>query len=517
MGEPVPGVGRGRALDELASRSFDLLVVGGGIIGAAVAAHAARAGLRTALVEAGDFGGATSGASSKLVHGGLRYLRLGDVRLVREAHHERRTLTKDVAPHLVHRIPFLLPLYRGGPYRPAFVQSGILLYSALARSRLNWLVQPGRARALVPSLRGDGLRSCALYADAWTNDARLCLANVRAAADRGAVVLNGARVVALRATGGRITEAEIRVDGETVHVSARAVVNAAGPWVDHVRRLENPAAAPSVRLSKGVHAVVPGGAGWRAALTVVQDEVRVTFAVPWYGMLLLGTTDTEYAGDPAHVAVEPEDVTQILDEASVALADTEDLRPDRIRATFAGLRVLPAGPGQSVSARRETVYSVGPAGMLSVAGGKLTTYRRIALGALDRLRGDLGLHRVDHRPFALPGAVGAAGLRLPVELEPRVRAHLLHLYGSLATEVLAPAAEDPSLLERLHPDGPDIAAQALYAASREWAREPEDVLRRRTTLFYRGLAGPEVTDRVRALMARGAGVEPGAARTQATT
>ena len=187
---------RAQSLEELAERRFDLLVIGGGIIGAGIAAHGARAGLSVALVEAGDFGGATSSASSKLIHGGLRYLRLGDVGLVREAHYERRVLTNVVAPHLVRRLPFLVPLYEGGPYRPAFVQSGILVYSALARSRLNWLVSPQRARELVPSLRGEGLRSCALYADATTNDARLCLANVSAAAEAGACVLNGARVVA---------------------------------------------------------------------------------------------------------------------------------------------------------------------------------------------------------------------------------------------------------------------------------------------------------------------------------
>ena len=176
---------RERTAAELAERRFDLLVIGGGIVGAGIAAQASRIGLAVALVDQGDFGGGTSSASSKLIHGGLRYLRLGDVRLVREAHYERRALTNVVAPHLVHRTPFLLPLYEEGPFRPAFVQSGILLYSALALSRLNWLVRPQRARTLVPSLRTKGLRSCALYADAWTNDARLCLANVWAAAEGG--------------------------------------------------------------------------------------------------------------------------------------------------------------------------------------------------------------------------------------------------------------------------------------------------------------------------------------------
>jgi glycerol-3-phosphate dehydrogenase len=499
-GEPGSRVSRGHAVEELASRHFDVLVVGGGIIGAGIAAHAARAGLAVALVDARDFGGATSSASSKLVHGGLRYLRLGDVRLVREAHHERRTLTRIVAPHLVHRIPFLLPLYEGGPHRPAFVQSGILLYSTIARSRLHWLVGPERARELVPSLRLDGLRSCALYADAWTNDTRLCLANVRAAADAGATVLNDAELVGFHSAGGSIGAAEVRVDGEDVVVRARAHVNAAGPWVDHVRRLEDPAAGTSVRLSKGAHVLLRAEDGWSAALTVPQDDVRVSFAVPWYGMLLLGTTDTPWTEDPGDVQVEPEDVSQLLDEAAVAL-DRSLLTPDRVRAAYAGIRVLPAGDGRSASARRETVFSRSRGGMLNVAGGKLTTYRRIALETLDRLRGDLGLHRLDTRPWPLPGAVGADHTELPRELDRDVRTHLLHLYGSLAREVLQPAAAEPALLERLHPDSPDIGAQVRYAASHEWAQTADDVLRRRTTCFYRGVVDSDLQARVDNLLA----------------
>ncbi|MDH4176009.1 MAG: glycerol-3-phosphate dehydrogenase/oxidase [Thermoleophilia bacterium] len=507
MGEPDPRLARSDALTALGGRTFDLLVIGGGIIGAGVAAHAARAGLSVALVDRGDFGGATSSASSKLVHGGLRYLRLGDVRLVREAHLERRVLSTVVAPHLVHRLPFLLPLYESGPYRPAFVQSGILLYSALAQSRLNWLVSPGRARGMVPPLELRGLRSCALYADAWTNDARLCLGNVRAASEAGAAVVNRAEVVAIRSLGGRVCGAELHCEGQTIAVGARVVVNAAGPWVDHVRRMEEPRAGRSVRLSKGVHAVVPRADEWAAALTIVQDPVRVTFAVPWYGMLLLGTTDAEYEGDPGTVAVEPDDIEQILADAARALAPDTLAPPDGVLATWAGLRVLPAGPGESVSARRETVYSFGPGGMLSVAGGKLTTYRRIALGVLERLRGELGLRRVDRRPFPLPGASGLDDVRLPVEVDPSVRANLLHLYGALAAEVLEPAAEDRSLLERLHPDGPDIMAQVSYAARREWASRVEDVLLRRTTVATRGLGTPELEERVAAELERvGAGV-----------
>ncbi len=500
---PVPGVSASRALEQLGSRHFDVLVVGGGVVGASTAAHAARHGLQVALVEAGDFGGATSSASSKLIHGGLRYLRLGDVGLVREAHSERLLLTDLVAPHLVHRLPFVFPFFEGGPYSPLTVEAGIVVYSALARARPRRPLRAGAARRATPGLRSDGLRGAAVYGDAWTNDARLSLASVRAAAVAGTVVLNGAEVVSFHRSGGRVVAADVTAGGTRVTVRSRAVVNAAGPWTDVVRRLEDPGARPSVRLSKGAHVIVPGGAQWGAALIVPQDAERVTFAIPWYGMLLLGTTDTLHEGDPGSVSVEPRDVEQVLREAGAAL-EPELVRPERVRGTFAGLRVLPAGEGESVSARRETVYSTGTGGVLSVAGGKLTTHRRIALGVLERLRADLHLRRVDHAPWPLPGAAGLDRVELPVEVEPDVRANLLHLYGSLAPEVLAPAVEDPSLLERLHPDGPDVAAQALYAGTHEWARTPDDVVRRRTTLWHRGLADEQALDRVAALLRRSA-------------
>ncbi len=467
-------------LTRLAGEQFDLLVIGGGILGAGIAAVASRHGLSVALVDRGDFGGATSGASSKLVHGGLRYLRLGDVGLVRESHQERRILMRVVAPHLVRRQPFLFPFYRGGPYRPWVVQSGIVVYQALARSRVNGLVDAGRARSLVPELRVEGLRSCGVYADATTHDCRLTLANVRAAADAGAAVLNYAEVVELRRGG-----AAVAVEGTVVGVRARATVNAAGPWVDRVRRLEDPRAGRSVRLSKGVHLLLEQERPWSAALTIPHDKVRVSFAVPWQGLLLLGTTDTLFDGEPDELGVDDSDVEQVLAEASVAIG-ADALGRERVRASFAGLRVLPGGDGATARAHRETVFTRGRSGMLSVAGGKLTTYRRIALDALDHLRADLGLHRLDRRPWPLPGADQLGRARFPAELDPATRSHLLRLYGSLAEEVLAPAADDPTLLEPLAPGAPDIAAQALYARTHEWALTDEDVARRRTTLALRG-------------------------------
>jgi glycerol-3-phosphate dehydrogenase len=497
-------VSREEARERLRQRTFDLLVIGGGIVGAGIAAEAARAGLAVALVDRSDFGAGTSSASSKLIHGGLRYLRLGDIRLVREAHHERRVLMQVVAPHLVRRQPFLLPLYRDGPYGRLTIQTGLVLYSALARARLHRLLPPERAREQVPSLRLDGLRSCGLYADAATHDGRLCLANVRAAAEAGATVLNYAEVRELRTVRGRVAGAEVLVDGTEVSVSARMVVNATGPWVDEVRLLEDPSATPSVRLSKGAHVLLRLDEPWAAALTIPHDKVRVSFAVPWQDMLLLGTTDTLFEGGPEEVQASEDDVAQILGEAAIGI-EADLLRPEAICSTFAGLRVLPMGGGATTSARRETVFLRGPAGMLSVAGGKLTTYRMIALTALSTLRAELGLNRLDRRPFPLPGAIDPieavrqlAG-RWP-DLEPAVVAHLVHLYGSLAGEVLAPAADDPGLLRPLHPEGPDLVAQASYARDSEWARRPEDVLRRRTTLALRGLGTDEVVERIEGLL-----------------
>ena len=496
---------REAARAELARAPYDLLVVGSGIIGAAIANEAARAGLRVALVDRGDFGGATSSASSKLIHGGLRYLRLGDIKLVREAHTERRALLRIVAPHLVRRIPFLFPVYRGGPYRPATIQAGLWTYSTLAGEKLGGLVKPERARRSVPPLRVEGLRGCGVYQDAWTHDGRLCLSNVTAAAEAGATVLNFAEVVDLRFVAGRVKGAEVRdrLTGETVSIEAHAVVNATGPWLDTLRRLEEPGVAPYGQLSKGVHVTLPLDEPWSAALTIPHDQVRVTFAYPWEGMLLLGTTDTLYEGDPADVRATTEDVDQVLDEAGIAI-EPAVLRKESVLSTYAGLRVLPRSDGSTVDARRETAFLTGKGGMLTVAGGKLTTYRRIALDALGRLSDELGLTTIDRRPVPLPGATDASNVAARLvtgwDLEPSVAAHLAHFYGSRANRVVGLSSDRPELLERVHRDAPDIAAQVIFAAQQEWATSAEDVVHRRTTLAARGLSTPDVVSRVAGLL-----------------
>jgi glycerol-3-phosphate dehydrogenase len=485
---------RALTLDRLRRERFDLLVIGGGIVGAGTAALAARQGLRVALVERADFASGTSSASSKLIHGGLRYLRMGDFRLVREGLREAHTLERTVAPHLVRELPFLLPVERDGPYGPAAIRAALVLYAALTGSprprRL--MLPPERAAELVPPLEVARLRAAGLYRDAQANDARLCLANVRAAAEAGAAVASRAEAVALeRADDGlAVTVRDVLGGGVTV-VAARAVVNASGPAVDAVRRLEDPGAGTSVALSKGAHLVLDRLEPWAAGLTIPVDRTRVAFAVPWEDLLLLGTTDTAFQPGRDTVEVTAQEQAQILAEAGRVLP-SELLRPEAVRYRFAGLRVLPLTHGPTAQARRELAFSRGRLGVLSVAGGKLTTYRRIARAALSALRADLTLHRLDDRPAPLPGAgvpeAVAADLRrrFPL-LEPELARHLAASYGTLAGELLAACEERPGALEPLVPGGLDVVAQALYARTHEWAVDPEDVTRRRTTLAFHGL------------------------------
>jgi glycerol-3-phosphate dehydrogenase len=499
---------RGQALERLAGERFDLLVVGGGIVGAGIAALAAEHGLRVAVVERADFASGTSSASSKLIHGGLRYLRLGDFRLVWESLQEARALAGTVAPHLIRPLRFLLPVYDDGPYGRAAIRSALWIYRALAGQGGEMrIVDAAEATSLVPSLRTQRLRGAGLYADAQTNDARLCLANLRAAAERGAAVLNHAELVSIeRAGAGRYrSHVQDRAGGSSLSVSARCVVNATGPWVDEVRRLEDPHASRSVSLSKGCHVVLPLPDGWSAALTVPVDHSRVSFALPWEGVLLLGTTDEPFDAAPDELAVTSEDEAQILREAGTALVP-DAISSEHVLARFAGLRVLPVAGRRTSSVRREVTVSRGSQGVVSVAGGKLTIYRRIAASVLDALRTELGLRRVRAAPTPLPGACDpgrlAASLRRShPDLEGETVATLARTYGALATEVLGYANELPEALEPLAPGTPELVAQAWYARDREWALGADDVLRRRTTLALRGVQGSDVCARVERLLA----------------
>jgi glycerol-3-phosphate dehydrogenase len=517
-----PGPSRAETREQLSKASYDLLVIGGGILGISTAWHAAQSGLRVALVDAGDFAGATSSASSKLLHGGLRYLQTGAVKLVAENHFERRAVSRQVAPHLANPLTFYLPVYKGGPHGAAKLGAGVFAYSALSAfgDGVGHLLSPAKAAQDVPELRTENLKAVAVYGDDQMNDARMALMTVRAAVEAGAVVLNHAEVTGLRFTKGRVTGAELtdRLSGDEFGVNARLVLNATGPWVDHLRAMEDAHAAPSIRLSKGVHLVLRRTSVWRAALATPIDKYRITFALPWEDMLLLGTTDEGYEGDPADVAVTEKDIAQILGEAAVSVRD-QQLDRDLITYAFAGLRVLPGGPGDTAKAKRETVVTEGKGGMLSVAGGKWTTFRHIGRTVMQKLQALPGHPLGDDvepvsalpRKLPLPGVANprAVAHRLLVDRPapgPRMSAdtarHLATHYGSLAFDIARLANDDPQLAERVHPDAPEIWAQVVWARDHEWAETPDDVLRRRTTLTIRGLATDEVRAKVGDLLGK---------------
>jgi glycerol-3-phosphate dehydrogenase len=496
-------------VERIAGVAVDLLVIGAGAVGAATALHAARSGASVAVVDRGDVAGATSSASSKLLHGGLRYLAMGDLGLVRAAHAERRANALRVAPHLVRPLAFVVPVRDAAPVPLWKVRAGVFAYAALSRfsDGRSGRIPIDEAVRLVPDLATDDLRGTVLYHDHQTNDARLTLSALQGAAAAGALVATYTEVVRLLLADGRVCGAELvdRLDGRELAVRARAVVNATGPWIDRLRALESPRAGTSVLLSKGVHLALAGGGDWTAAVTTPLPAGRVAFAIPWEGMLLLGTTDELFDGDPAAVRVTAGDVSQILEEAAGSLVG-ETVAPSLIRSRLAGLRVLPLeGRGGASNARRETVISRGPGGMVTVAGGKLTTWRLIGAQAAAAALPQVRPLRPGHGAAPLPGAVplsdalGAVAAAAP-GLELEVRENLARHYGMAALDVLGLADGDPELLGRIHADGPDVLAQVVQAREREWAASVDDVVHRRTTLGARGLDNAAVRERIGALL-----------------
>jgi glycerol-3-phosphate dehydrogenase len=502
MADPIAR--RRACLAALAGDPFDLLVVGGGINGAGIARDAAMRGLRTALVERGDFGSGTSSRSSKLIHGGLRYLEQGNVRLVRESARERERLRR-LAPHLVRSQEFVFPVYAGGPVGLLKLAAGLWAYDLLAgllgvrRHRL--LVGARAVAAVEPALRREGLRGAGVYFDYRTDDARLVLETLLAAAQAGAVVVSYADLRSFVKEDGRIVGARVvdRLGGTEMTVRARVVVNATGPWADAVAALDEPA-PPRLRLTKGVHVVVPAArVGNRAALVLhaVADR-RIMFVIPWGTHDLIGTTDTDHAGGPEEPpVVERADVEYLLDAVNHHFPAAR-LRPDDVVSAFAGLRPLiapPAGAAVDPSAvsREEAVFG-SASGLLTLAGGKLTTYRLVAASVVDRVVG--ALRRAgDRRRFPpartgevpLPGgreapaAVAAAALsRDGHDLAPALIEQLADRYGSRLTEVLELIARDRALGETIVPGLPHVRAEVVAAVEQEWALTLEDVLRRRT-------------------------------------
>ncbi|MDF1602625.1 glycerol-3-phosphate dehydrogenase/oxidase [Nocardioides sp. YIM 152315] len=476
----------------LTSTHFDVLVVGGGITGVGAALDAATRGLSVALVEASDLAFGTSSRSSKLFHGGLRYLEQLNFGLVREALRERDLMLRTIAPHLVKPVPFLYPLQQRGWERP-YVGAGLMLYDGMAGRRTlprHRHLTRSRAMALAPALRSDVLRGAVLYHDAQVDDARHTLTVARTAAHHGAVVRTSTRVVGLTSDGGRVAGARI-TDVETAaetEVRARAVVNCTGVWTDDIQRLTDGPVRLNVRPSKGVHLVVPRDRIRSDTGMILRTATSVLFVIPWHRHWLVGTTDTDGAHDRANPSATGRDIDYLLDEVNRVLA-TPLTRAD-ITGVYAGLRPLLTGDETSPSrlSREHTVVRPTP-GLVSVAGGKYTTYRVMAAAAIDATAEDLRVRlppSITHR-VPLLGADGYHALVNRVDglahrhaIAPwRVR-RLLDRYGNLVEEVLRPTADDPRLLEPVDGAADYLAAELLYGVTHEGALHLDDLLSRRT-------------------------------------
>jgi glycerol-3-phosphate dehydrogenase len=522
---PVPSAGgnfdRSEALGRLGEETFDVLVIGGGITGAGVALDAASRGLRTALVERHDFASGTSSKSSKMVHGGLRYLQQRDFRLVYEALHERQRLLEN-APHLVAPLPFLIPLFG----RDGIVSKGVArtyataltlydLTGGLRIGKRHRRITQAETLGHLPTLRTDRLVAGFIYYDARADDARLTLAVARTAAlDHGAVLANYTEVVGLVTDeSGAVKGARVRpavpgtgpagatLDGE-LEVRARVVVNATGVWADDVRALDESSHPHSIRPAKGIHVTVSRSklpADIAAVIPVPKDR-RSIFVVPWPDGddVYLGTTDTDWDGPLDDPACLPGDVDYVLDAANGVV--TEPISRADVTAVWAGLRPLlaPAG-GHHVSdrtadlSRRHTVR-VSAHGMITVTGGKLTTYRRMAEDTVDAvvkaLGSPSGTRRCRTKRLALHGSAGLEELRRPgaaatLGVGEDVLAALVGRHGGDTPAVLALASGRPELLEPLVPGLPHLRVEALWAVRHEMAMTVDDVLSRRTRAVLR--------------------------------
>jgi len=520
--------------------TVDLLVIGGGITGCGVARDAARRGLKVAVCEMNDVAFGTSSRSSKLVHGGLRYLEHYEFSLVFEAVSERRILL-DIAPHLVNPLGFLFPVYKSSRHNLFTINAGMWLYDGLSLFRspkLHRTLKPKDVAVEEPGLTREGLTGAPLYYDCSTDDARLTVENAVDAAANGAVVATWAKVRSfVKDEQARVVGAMVEdmVSGELKEVRAHAVVNCTGPWTDRTVAMSKAlSSGPLLRPTKGVHIVVDyDKLPVRYAVVATHPtDGRVLFAIPWGDRTYIGTTDTDYDGDPADVAATREDVDYLID-AALAYFPEHPLTHADVIATWAGLRPLmaPVGAGGEIdesAVSREHQIIVGQDGLITIAGGKLTTYRRMAGEVVDtavkllRLGNrlpDLTPARTDEEP--LPGAVGwpedddhaAVGTQVQEaaggHLDTEQAQHLADTYGMRGIDIARLVAEQPALAERLIEGRPEILAQVDWAVEHELACRVEDVMIRRTQLFYRDVdQGLPATERVAARMAERLGWSP---------
>ncbi|MGH3378946.1 MAG: glycerol-3-phosphate dehydrogenase/oxidase [Actinoallomurus sp.] len=482
---------RARAVRELAGQEFDVLVVGGGVVGAGAALDAVSRGLSVALVEAADWATGTSSRSSKLIHGGLRYLEQRDFGLVREALRERSLLLTRIAPHLVHPVPFLYPL-KHRMWERIYVGAGIGLYDTLggfgAVPRHRHLSHR-RASRLAPALRGDTYVGAIQYFDAQVDDARFVMTLARTAAGYGATVVSRARATGFIREGERVTGVRVRdlENDAELTVRAREVINATGVWTDEAHRLAGARGDVEVRASKGVHLLVPRDRIRLETGLIMRTEKSVLFVIPWGRHWIIGTTDTAWDLGKDDPAASGADVDYLLEHVNSVL--TIPLVHDDIEAVYAGLRpLLSGGADETTKLSREHTVSQPVPGLTVIAGGKFTTYRVMAQDVVDVVAGGLPLNVPASATDRLPltGAVGYEVLwndrrRLAARAGLHVARieHLLNRYGSCVDELLELIEADPSLAEPIPAATDYVKAEAVYAVTHEGALHIEDVLRRR--------------------------------------
>jgi glycerol-3-phosphate dehydrogenase len=485
---------REAAWHRLSTDPFDVVVIGGGVTGAGAALDAATRGLTVALVEARDFAGGTSSRSSKLFHGGLRYLEQLEFGLVREALHERELMTSYLAPHLVKPVPFLYPLTHRAWERP-YVASGLALYDTMGGATS----VPGQkhltraaALRLFPGLRRDSLIGAVRYYDAQADDARHTLTVVRTAARYGAVVRSSSQAVGFAHESDRVVGVRVRdvEDGRETLVNAGVVLNCTGVWTDEIQAISGGRGRFRVRASKGVHLVVSREKITGDTGLILRTDTSVLFVIPWKNHWLIGTTDTDWTLDLAHPAATRGDIDYLLERVNAVLVSP--LIHDDIEGVYAGLRPLLAGESEETSklSREHDVARVVP-GLISIAGGKYTTYRVMAADAVDAGVGDLPKLVPPSCTDKVPllGADGYFAMRNQVDalaaeygLHPYRVLHVLDRYGSMIRDVLEPGLADAGLLQTV-PGAPDyLMAEIRYAVSHEGALHLEDVLTRRTRI-----------------------------------
>ncbi len=489
---------RSNAIKSLSTEKFDVLVIGGGVTGVGAALDAASRGLKVALVEASDLASGTSSRSSKLIHGGLRYLEQYDFRLVRESLHERELMVSSLAPHLVKPLAFLYPLHNKY-FERTYVGAGLTLYDVLRGFQRTLPghkhISQKHTAEIAPSLRPDLVKGAVKYFDAQVDDARHTMMIARTAARHGAVIATGVRVESLIRKGRRVVGVKARDEknGKLITIKANTTVMCAGIWSDPLHKSFGLKAGYNVTMSKGVHIVLPKKAINSEEGVILKTAISVLFLIPWADKWIVGTTDTPYTGDCARPLADKSDIDYILNEANLILKPK--LKAREIIGVYAGLRPLVANKTDSDTTQlsREHTVDLSTPGFVSIAGGKYTTYRIMGKDVIDLATAKSSQKVPESVTEKLPivGADGYFGLVQQIDriaqangLSTDLITHLLDRYGSLISDLLELIKEKPNLAKRLTKDLPYLKAEIYYAASNEGARSVDDVISRRTRLAF---------------------------------